>query len=48
MVAKLLETFNAGNTYLLLEWFNTSLPGIYLLIIEVGFGCPVCLLNPSV
>ena len=48
MVAKLLETFNAGNTYLLLELFKKVLPEMYSLIIEVGFGRPVCMLNPSV
>ena len=45
IVAKLLETFNAGKMYLLLELFNTTLPQIYSLIIEVGFGCPVCMFN---
>ena len=45
---KLMETFKAGNTYLLLELFNTILPEINSFIIELGFGCTVCMLNPSV
>ena len=34
MVAKLFETFNAGNTNLLFEVSNTSLPEIYSSSIE--------------
>ena len=46
--SKIVRTVNAGKIYLLLELFSTILPEIYSLIIEVGFGCPVCMLNPSV
>ena len=48
MVAKLFETFSAGNINLLFEVSNTILPEIYSSTIEWGLGCPVGILKPSV
>ena len=47
-IAKFFETFSAGNIIWLLESCNTNLPEIYSLITDWGFGCPVCMLKPSV
>ena len=48
MVAKLFDTFNAGNINFLFSVSNTILPEIYSSSIEGGLGCPVCILKPSV